>query len=482
MDTTAETGRLAEALERLIPHLERVWRWEDPDTVMADRPMWQAALDAPLPEVGAGVDQVLDDLARYVIPYGNRIGQPGFSGWIENGPTTTGLAAQLAASATSPHRYLLSSANHLEHVALDWLKGLLGIPAGYQGLFSTGGSVANLVGLGAARQSAYEARGVDASAVGIDGPGAIYASGEAHHTIQRSAAVLGLGRQSVRIMPVDDGRRIVVDAVAEAIAADRAAGVTPVAIIGTAGTTNLGVIDPLAELADLAEATGVWFHVDGAYGLLAACLPELAAQYEGLSRADSMIVDPHKWLSTPCGIGATFVRDVDLLERAFTEGPAAYLEGSFSDGPPESIFDSMGGDWADYGVELTAPARGVIVWALLKELGVEGVRATVRRDLGHARRLADRVRSDARLELLAEPELSVVCFRYVPEGQTDDAALDVLNREILRRLQRDTPYVPTSTEVGGRFALRPCYVNPRTTEADVDGLADAVLRIGAELA
>jgi aromatic-L-amino-acid decarboxylase len=272
-----------------------------------------------------------------------------------------------------------------------------------------------------------------------------------------------------------------VEAVDRAMAADREAGFVPVAIVGTAGTTNTGAIDPLEELADRAEATGVWFHVDGAYGLLATAVPELAPRFAGVARADSVIVDPHKWLSAPIGIGASFVRDRDLLERAFTEDPADYLEGSFAPAAAESIFDDMGTPYADFGVELTAPARGMVVWALLRELGLDGVQATVRRDLGFARRLADRVRAEPRLELLTEPELSIVCLRYVPPGDLTDEALDQLNGELLRRLRRDTPYVPSSTRVAGRLAIRPCYVNPRTTEADVDGLADAVLAIGAQL-
>ena len=334
MGDTAEIGRLTDAIVELLPHLEAVWRWDTPEPRPADRSEWLAELDRPLPDAGVGLDQVLDELARLVVPYGPRAGKPGFSGFIVNGPTTTGVVANLAATAASPHRYLLTAPNHLEAMSLQWLQSLLGVPARHQGVYSTGGSVANLVALGAARQAAYEARGVDPAADGIDGPGRIYASVEAHNTIARSAAVLGLGRHSVHPIPVDDHQRMDVDAVADAIAADREAGVLPVAIVGTAGTTNTGAIDPLDELADVAGATDVWFHVDGAYGLLAAAVPELAPRFAGVARADSVIVDPHKWLCTPIGIGASFVRDRDLLHRAFTEDPADYLEGTFA---PEAV-------------------------------------------------------------------------------------------------------------------------------------------------
>lgn len=482
MGDTAETGRLTEAVTRLLPHLEQVWRWEEPETAVTHRERWRAALDHPMPELGVGLDQVLDELAAHVVPYGPRTGKPGFSAFIVNGPTTSGVAAKLAAVAASPHRYLLTAPNLLEALSLRWLQDLTGLPPGHQGLYSTGGSVANLIALGAARQAAYEAVGVDPAADGIDRPGRIYASTECHHTIQRSAAVLGLGRRCVVPIPVDDRQRVDVGAMAAAVAADRASGLLPVALVGTAGTTNTGAIDPLDAIAGLAAAEDVWFHVDGAYGLPAAALPELADRFAGVERADSVITDPHKWLAAPIGIGASFVRDAELLHRAFTEEPADYLEGSFNPEAAESPYDDMGVPYADFGVELTSPARGMVVWALLRELGVDGVRATIRRDLGFAARLADRARAEDRLELLTEPELSIVCFRYVPDGWGDGDEVDRLNEQLLARLRRDTPFVPSATRVAGRFALRPCYINPRTAEADVDGLADAVLGLGADLA
>ena len=283
MGDTAETGRLTEAITRLLPELEQVWRWEEPERALSERDRWLEGLDRPLPETGVGMDQVLDELVRFVIPYGPSPGKPGFSGYIVNGATTTGVAAQLAAVTASPHRYLLTAPNHLEALSLQWLQSLLGVAPTHQVVYSTGGSVANLIALGTARQAAYEARGVDPAADGIDGPGRIYASVETHHTIARSAAVLGLGRRSVHPIPVDDHQRVDVDAIARAIAADRDAGLVPVAIVGTAGTTNTGAIDPLDELADLAEATGVgstWTAPTG-------CWPRPSPNWRLVSRRSS---------------------------------------------------------------------------------------------------------------------------------------------------------------------------------------------------
>jgi aromatic-L-amino-acid decarboxylase len=243
-------------------------------------------------------------------------------------------------------------------------------------------------------------------------------------------------------------------------------------------------VDPIGPVGDIARRFGAWLHVDGAYGLPANASPRLRHLFAGVEEADSWIVDPHKWLATGLGVGATYVRDEELLTRAFAEGEAAYLEGSFAPDHVEatSQFDVMGGRWADQGVELSAPPRGVLVWAALREIGRQGMIDRVDRHVAFARAVADAAAAHPRLELLMEPQLSITCFRYVPgEGASDDA-LDALNQQILERLRAETPIAPSSTRVGGRFAIRPCFLNPRTTEREVTGLVDAVVRLGDRLA
>jgi aromatic-L-amino-acid decarboxylase len=349
-----------------------------------------------------------------------------------------------------------------------------------KGVYSSGGSVANLVALGAARQWALERAGIDPAAEGIGSTRvAMYTSTEAHHTIQRSAAVLGIGRDNVREIGIDDRQRMDVDELRRALAADVGSGIVPVAVVAAAGTTNTGAIDPLRAVGEVAQEHGAWFHVDGAYGLPAILDDRVAHLYDGLELADSVIVDPHKWLGAPVGIAATFVRDRSLLHRAFTQGAAAYLEGSFTDpSDARTSIDSMGIPYADFGVELSAPSRGVVVWSILRRLGREGMRARVRRDNDFARSLASRIRSSDVLELLAEPVLSICCFRYVADGVDD---LDGFNAALFRRLVQETPYLPTSTIVDGKFAIRPCFINPRTEQEHVDGLVEAVTAIGNEL-
>jgi aromatic-L-amino-acid/L-tryptophan decarboxylase len=476
----AETGQLARFLDAVGPSLESFLS-DDRGDALLRRDDWARTLGGPLPERGVGAERVVDELVRDVLPNGSRLSDPGWWAFITVGPDTVPTVASLAATVAAPQRYTLTAFNRLEEVSLEWLADLCGLAPHMKGVYASGGSVANLVALGAARQWAFEQRGRDPAAAGLAAtPVALYASTEAHHTIQRSAAVLGLGRESVRAIPTDDRQRLDTAALRAAIERDLAASVLPVAVVVTAGTTNTGAIDPIRAAGELAREHGIWFHVDGAYGLPGILDERIRGLYDGLELADSAIVDPHKWLGAPVGIAAAFVRDREILHRAFTQESAPYLEGSFGDAEDARVsVDAIGIPYADFAVELSAPSRGVVVWSILRELGREGVRERVSRDMGFARRVAARVEASDRLELLAEPTLSICCFRYAAEHAGD---LDALNAALLRRLVRETPYLPSSTVVGGRFAIRPCFINSRTRPEDVDGFVDAVVALGDELA
>jgi aromatic-L-amino-acid decarboxylase len=477
----AEIGRLGSAIGRLLPTLDAFLEFRDTDRAVTDRARWQAVLDIPLPEAGAGLETVLAELAESIVPYGLRTPHPGFSGYIIGRATTAGIAAGVSAMVASHFRYFLTSFNFLEQLALDWLAELCGIRPGSAGVFSGGGSTANLIALGAARQAAFEAIGVDPSADGLPAGtiSRIYGGAEVHHTVHRAAGVLGLGRNSFTVVDSDAAGRVDPAALDRRLRADRGQGILPLAIVAIAGSTSTGAIDPMAAVADVARDHGVWLHVDGAYGLPAHCLPELAEAFRGVERADSAIVDPHKWLGTPVGCAATYVRDRSLLHRAFQQEPAPYLEAQ-SPEQPSSQFDDHGPHWYDQSVELHAPARGVLLWATLREIGVDGVRQRLRRHIGFAHRLADTVRNHDRLELLLEPELSICCFRYRPQA-IDEGTVDKLNEEIIRLLRAETSFVPSSTRIEGKLAIRPCFVNAATTLADVDGLAEAVVALGDRL-
>lgn len=477
----AELARLDDAISRITASLEDFNRFEGPDPAARDRDRWTSALDESLPAQGTGLDAVLDELADVVIPYGLRNGAPGFSGWITTAPTTSGTAAALAADVAGSQRWWVQPFNFLETVALRWLAELFGLRPSMQGAFTSGGSVANLVALGAARQHAFEREGFDPARDGLPTGyrWRIYASNEVHHVVTRAAAVLGLGRRSVAAVAIDDQGRTDIDQLRSMLEADAKEKILPIALIATAGTVNTGAIDPIAEMADLAESYGTWLHVDGAYGAFGVLDPEVAPLFAGMERAHSVAADPHKWMATGLGCGSVFVADRDQLGRAFTLEPAEYLEGAVRPGAVDSPFAHFGEAFHDFQIEQSAPSRGVRVWAVLKEIGAEGMKDRVRRHNSFARHLARRVHEDDHLELLSEPTLSICCFRYrfPGTGETQDA----LNAEIVRRLQAEGRYVPSTTVVGGALAIRPCYINPRTTLADVDGLADSVREFGDQL-
>ena len=288
----------------------------------------------------------------------------------------------------------------------------------------------------------------------------------------------------MRAIDTDDSGRMSVDAVSAAIERDVAAGVLPMAVVANAGTTNTGAIDPLADLGTIARERGIWFHVDGAYGLPGILDARVRELYRGLELADSVIVDPHKWLGAAAGIAATFVHDRDLLERAFTQEHSDYLEGTIEQAEEqrpgvEHTMDEFGIPYYNYGVELTSPCRGVVVWAMLREIGVDGLRARIVRHNDMAREVAEFCRRHENLQLLLEPTLSICCFRYVAPGVED---IDRLNQRLHRRLVRENEFMPSTTRVDGKLALRPCFLGARTERDQVDGMLQAILRIGTALA
>ena len=477
----AETGRLQELLTQVGAGLDELLKFEHPDALV-NRESWQAALDIPLPQKGSGIDCVTAELLEHVIPNGSAITRPGFSGYIVTGASTASALASAASSIACPARYSITAFNLLEELSLDWMAQMFGLD-GMKGIYSSGGSVANLLALGAARQSAFENVGHDPARDGVNRAVGIYASHECHRTIQRAGGVLGIGRSAVRSIDCDIAGRIQIDALQSAIETDLRNNVLPMAIVANAGTTNTGAIDPLQAIAEIAAKYGVWLHVDGAYGLPGILDERVRHLYQGLEQADSIIVDPHKWLGAAVGIAATFVHDRGLLERAFTQGYSDYLEGTLTimDREEEQVehsLDDFGIPYYNYGLELSSPPRGVAVWAMIREIGVDGLRARIQRHNDMAREIAGFCKQHPNLELLLEPTLSTCCFRYVATEVTD---LDMLNQRLRQRLVRENEFMPSTTRVDGKLVLRPCFIGVRSDRSQVDGLLQAVLRIGDAL-
>ncbi len=474
----AEIGKLTKRLNQLGEYLDRFLQFEHPDAVQQANE-WRAALGGGLPEEGCGADRVIELMGEHLIPNGSQIPKPGCTSFITTGGTSIGLLASLSGAVASPQRLGMTAFNFLEELSLQWMAEMFELPDGMKGVYSSGGSVANLVCLGAARQWAFEGIGVDPAAEGVSVPGRIYASASSHHTIHRAAAVLGLGRRSVVAIPVDSRGRMSVEALRNQLLKDKEKQLLPVAIVANAGSTSTGAIDPLQRIGEIAREFNVWFHVDGAYGLPGILDPVVRPLFKGVELADSVIVDPHKWLGAPVGIGASYVKDRDLLQRAFTQEEADYLEGSCpEDEPIKSSMDSLGIPYSDFGLELSAPSRGAVVWAMLKEIGREGMRARVCRHNAMAKALAELVREHANLELLQEPSLSICCFRYVHENCDD---LNVLNRRIHRELIRRGTSLPSTALLDGKLAIRPCFIGARTDWQQVDNLVSQVIDIGRQL-
>jgi aromatic-L-amino-acid/L-tryptophan decarboxylase len=450
-------------------------------STVRDRPVFapmepterQRLLERPLPETGMAPEAILELVRREVLPHPMGNGHPRFFGWVNSPPAPIGVLAEFLAAAMNPS---CAGGDHaaiyLERCAVRWLMELVGYPTTTSmGLLVSGGSAATLIALAAARHHAAAVHGWNVRSDGLQGSGpplVLYVSEEGHSCLRKAAELLGLGEAGVRTVPVDEEFRMDVEALRGAILADRAAGRIPFCAAASAGTVSTGAIDPLDAIADVCAEHGLWFHVDGAYGAFGVLARHRGPRYAGLTRADSLALDPHKWLSVPVECGCVLVRDGAVLREAFSLVPP-YLrteEGRGFGGLP----------WfSEYGFQQTRGFRALKAWMLLQHLGRAGVESLVGRHLALAEHLAGLVDRSPDLERLAPVELSIVCFRYAPSWLRGDApALDALNKRVMEQMQTAGTAFLTGTVLRGRFALRACVLHYDTTEADVAALLDAV--------
>jgi aromatic-L-amino-acid/L-tryptophan decarboxylase len=436
-----------------------------------------AVFDEPLPETGQPIEEIVAFVREHVMPrpFGNS--HPRFFGFINATADPVGTIADYMASAMNPNCWGGDhAAVHVEQRVIAWLTEMLGLPRGTEGILASGGSMANFIALATAR------RAVTPGNVREDGMGGegrprlvVYASDQVHACVDKAVDLLGLGMRQLRKVPVDDAFRMRADALAQAIAVDRAAGLTPAIVVGTAGTVNTGAIDPLEEIADLCAREGLWFHVDGAYGALAAITPSLRPLFAGLDRAQSLAADPHKWLYVPYEAGAALVPEKGRMADAFRRFPE-YLASD-----PESPFP--GPAWfAERGPELSRGFKALKVWMGLKRHGRSGYVAAIERDVRLARFLSDEVDRRPDFERLAPTVLSIANFRFKPRATTlTDQQLDTLNRCIVNRLVGEGSFFLAPTILRGRASLRVSITNFRTTEDDLTFLLDEAARVGRSL-
>jgi glutamate/tyrosine decarboxylase-like PLP-dependent enzyme len=446
------------------------------------RPMQPAQrrvlMEAALGEGGLSAEAIVERFRAEVLPHAMGNGHPRFFGWVNSPPAPLGVLADFLAAAMNPS---CAGGDHaaiyVERAAVRWLMELTGFPVdGSMGLLTSGASVATVVGLGAARHRAAAQDGWSVRDEGLQRgrpPLVLYTTEQGHSCIQKAAELLGLGATAVRRVAMDERLRMDVAALRAALAADRAAGARPFCVAASAGGVSTGAIDPLGELADVCASERLWLHVDGAYGAIAGAVPGLCP---GLERADSLALDPHKWLSVPVECGAILVRDGALLREAFSLVPA-YLRTA-----PDRGFGGL--PWfSEYGVQQTRGFRALKLWMTLQQLGREGVRDLVRHHLARAQQLAALIEAAPDLERLAPVGLSIVCFRYAPAPlRGDGAALDALNQRVMEEVQASGAAFVTQTTLGGRLALRACILHADTTEADLSALVDVVRETGARLA
>lgn len=424
-----------------------------------------------LPDVGVGSAAALARLVEAAPTAATRSAGPRFFHFVTGGSTPAALAADWLASALDNNAAMWVSSPlgaQLEKVSLDWLKDLFRLPSEWGGVLVTGATMANFTALAAARQWCMERLGVDAAKNGIAGapPIPIFSSGFVHASAVKALGMLGLGYGSIRRLTRDAAGRFDLDALESALAELDGA---PAIVLATAGEVNAGGFDPIARLADMAHRHHAWLHVDGAFGLYARLSPGLAHLAEGIDRADSVIADGHKWLNVPYDCGFAFVRDERLLHSVFGIG-APYF--------PEAVADRP--DYLMLGPEMSRRARALAVWATLAAYGRDGYRQMVERHVGLARRLAEEIEASEDFELLEQPHINVVCFRYCPDTAPPDE-LDGLNRRLGQLLLDDGRVYLGTTIYGGRVAFRPAISNWRTREADVDQILPVLRELAAGL-
>ena len=435
-------------------------------------------MDQPLPDQGTSPDDILLFLKRSIMahPMGN--GHPRFFGWVNSPPAVLPIITDLLAASMNPS---CAGGDHaaiyLERCAVRWIMELVGYPTeGSMGLLVSGASMASLTALAAARHWAAQRDGWNVRKHGLQGQRpafVLYVSQECHSCVRKAAELLGLGEESVRTISVDAEFRMNLPVLQSAIAKDRTAGLRPFCVVASAGTVSTGAIDPLDIVAKLCSSEELWLHIDGAYGAIGILDEEKRRNYRGLERADSLALDPHKWLSVPVECGCVLVRDEALLRDAFSLVPP-YIRTEPGKG--------IGGlPWySEYGFQQTRGFRALKLWTALMHAGRSGLRNLIARHNQLASHLASLIEAAPDLELCAPVTLSIVCFRYVPAtGQWNEEQLATLNKQIMETVQSSGESFITNAVLRGRFVLRACILNYLTEEVDLMALIDIVRRTGA---
>lgn len=419
-------------------------------------------IESDLPLDGTS-PQEMQSLLEGFLPYGVGNTHPRFFGWVHGAGAPSGIMSEIAAGGMNINA---GGRNHIapvvEREVIRWSAEIMGMPAGTSGLIVSGTSIATIIALKVARDMARKNKD-HGTLIG-------YTSAQSHSCIERAFDLLGLGTENLRKIPCNGAFEIDLTALDSEVKEDRDAGLTPFLIIGTAGAVNMGAVDDLDGMADLAAREKIWFHIDGAFGAAAILSKKIQPRLTGLARADSLAFDFHKWLQVNYDTGCVLIKNEDAHRGSFSDRPA-YLR-SAERGLAGGAF------WAvDYGPELSRGFRALKVWAHLKEHGVKALAAVIDRNIEQAQHLKQLIDAAPVLEMLAPVPLNICCFRYVPS----DSDSDKLNEEVVLQLQEQGIAVPSTTIIDGKLAIRANLTNHRTRTEDLEILVENVVRIGAVL-
>jgi glutamate/tyrosine decarboxylase-like PLP-dependent enzyme len=471
-------------MDMLEPCVDKIRDWGNSVTQfiidylsdLRDRPVYRhtssreirSRLDSKLPIKGTDFDSLLKVFRETIVPFSRQNAHPRMFGYVQSPGTPIGAFADLLASTLNANLTIWRSAPasvELERVTIDWIRQILGFPPEAGGLFVSGGSMANLAALAAARQTKEHSLGRLR----------MYASSATHFSIAKAATLLGIDRENVQQVAVDERFRMRLDDLVAKINVDLEAGYVPFCVVGNAGTVDTGAVDPLREIRDVADRFQLWMHVDGSYGAFAILADSARKLFQGMEQADSIALDPHKWLYLPVDVGCVIYRDPNAAGAAFAH---------------EAEYTRMFGEEADeafvcwnYGPELSRRFRALKVWMLLKGVGLDQLSEVIESNLACARHLESMVQASDDFEMAAPVDLSIFCFRHVPAQLRNQSpkAIDAFNERLLVALQRDGNSYLSNATLGGRFALRGCVLNYRTNLHDMEILLDDLRRVAKSL-
>lgn len=433
-----------------------------------DRPAARKLFDPAPPEHPTSFDALLDQFRERVVPHHAREPHPRFLGYIPSCPTFPAVMGDWLATGFNFFSGVWSVAaapNEIELTVLEWFRRWMGMPEGSRGLLTSGGSAATVTALVAARHDALGDDTTDLSRL------TVYCSDQAHSSVSKAAWIAGVARNNVRAVPTDESYRMRVDALRTMVSDDRAAGLRPFLIGATAGATNTGAVDPLNEIADLAARENLWLHTDSAYAGFSVLTDRGRRLLDGIGRADSLTLDPHKWLYVPFECGCLMVKDPAKLEAAFSVHPE-YLQ--------DVRAREAEVNFSDYGEQLTRYARALKVWFSVRYFGTSAIAAAQDRAMALAE-LAERiVREAPELEVLTPAQFGILCFRIRPQGMSDVDALNSLNERVNERVNQTGFVLMSSTRLRGALSLRLCIPGYRTREEDIRAVLDLVRRTAHE--